>query len=471
MVALKQSEPQPGLRSADSVSRMFQEGSEHLAGLRGTVDSSDNVFVVSLAEEGSQLPRPFPGLFMVVAFGTAALGYVSTLLSTVSLMPLVVVIFTLATLAWLGCCQLLRYRAECERFALSGLLLLICVAVLSLSSLGLSLDWLLVAVTVGVLAVLHSFRFALFASLGLWVAMLAFLFLPQRSLDLLSLASLTSPLLFSFAFAAALRRMLQIQKQTHMLLARLEHSNAALQTAHGQLQQFAGEIEVLSAAQERTRIAREIHDTLGHYLSLLSVQLETALKLQERQDPDLARELGEARRVCKECIQEVRYAVTALRPEQHALTPLGEMMQQLVVSFEEHCSGVSVVLDLEGESTRLPTEVRMALYRCAQEALTNVRKHSRTSRIFFRLLVDEQSVELTVLDSGPSQAETIHNQVQGFGLQGVRERVALLAGTVRVGPEPGGGWRVEIILPLSREGPGPSLPLVPKDEHVSLRET
>jgi signal transduction histidine kinase len=232
----------------------------------------------------------------------------------------------------------------------------------------------------------------------------------------------------------------------------LEASNAKLALAHRQLQEYSAQVEELSVIRERNRIAREIHDTLGHALTLLSVQLETATRLEVRDDPRLHEELLQARQVAKACLTEVRHSVEALRPDEAYAGSLQEQLRKLVAAFETTCPQTKIALDLEEATHPLLPDLCQALYRCAQEALTNIRKHAHATKVLLRLSTGTEQVELTVLDNG-QQCEPAHEQrVSGFGLLGMRERVALLEGTLRAGPEPEQGWRVEVVLPLTFQG-------------------
>lgn len=235
-----------------------------------------------------------------------------------------------------------------------------------------------------------------------------------------------------------------------------EASNAKLAEAYRQLQEYSAQVEELSVMRERNRIAREIHDTLGHALTLLSVQLETATQLEARDDPRLHEELLQARQVVKACLTEVRHSVEALRPDE--VFSLQEQLRKLVAAFETTCPQTRITLDLEEATHSLHPELCQTLYRCAQETLTNIRKHAHATKVLLRLSTsDEQEgqveqVELTVLDNGQG-CESLHEQrASGFGLLGMRERIALLDGTLRAGPEPGHGWRVEVMIPLKLQG-------------------
>jgi signal transduction histidine kinase len=228
-----------------------------------------------------------------------------------------------------------------------------------------------------------------------------------------------------------------------------------LVAAHRQLQEYSARIEDLSIIRERNRIAREIHDTLGHALTLLAVQLETAIQLEGRGDPRLHEELLEARQVVKACLTDVRYSVEALRPDEASPGSLQEQLRRLVAEFETICRPTRTTLDLEEATQPLNPDLRLTLYRCAQEALTNIRKHAHATKVLLRLSTSneqEGQVELTVLDNGQGSTSEHEHQASGFGLLGMRERVALLSGTLRAGPEPRGGWRVEVVLPLKKSG-------------------
>lgn len=224
-----------------------------------------------------------------------------------------------------------------------------------------------------------------------------------------------------------------------------------LTLAHARLREYSSQVEELSVMRERNRIAREIHDTLGHSLTLLAVQLETATQLEARGDPRLREELREARQVAKACLTEVRHSVEALRPDEATADSLQEQMRRLVAASEATSPETRITLDLEEATYPLNPDLRLALYRCTQEALTNIRKHAHATKVLVRLSTSGEQggqVELTVLDNGQGSAPEYEHQRSGFGLLGMRERVALLDGTLRAGPEPQHGWRVEVVIPL-----------------------
>jgi signal transduction histidine kinase len=257
----------------------------------------------------------------------------------------------------------------------------------------------------------------------------------------------TVPLVFLFIYGYA-----AIIRELALAHAAKDASNARLAAANSRLQEYSAQVEELSVVRERNRIAREIHDTLGHALTLLTVQLETATQLEARGDPRLHEELLQARQVAKACLTEVRHSVEALRPDEASAESLQEQLRKLVAEFETTCPETLITLDLEEATLPLNPELCLTLYRCAQEALTNIRKHAHATKVLLRLSTSNEQVELTVLDNGQGYPPENEQSASGFGLRGMRERVALLDGTLRAGTEPGHGWRVEVVLPSKIRG-------------------
>src|SRR5262245_2250106 len=183
--------------------------------------------------------------------------------------------------------------------------------VLSATRLGAGFDWLLPLATVALLPLRIPLARAVLLALLVWtgtVALLSLLVLPGRPDQLMfNLSTLTPAFRSCFLFPLAVRREGIERVRAEALVAELE-------AAQRQLRAYAAESEELAVARERNRMAREIHDTLGHYLTILAVQLETALKMEALGDARLHAELVEARRAAAECLAEVRRSVAALRP-------------------------------------------------------------------------------------------------------------------------------------------------------------
>ncbi len=389
----------------------------------------------------------------------AGLGYITLiigyLLSILMTPHLTLLSFSLFTLLHLCYCVLLWWlrNARSWRFVLAVILLVgITETVGLLPLMGLYWDWLLFPVTLSVFFSAVPWRVALGFGVPLYILMSINLFVIDNWNPYVAYPTLLE-LLAVFVFVAVFSLSMGLQQEqkerAERLLRQLENSNEELARAHKQLQEYMDEVEELAIVRERTRVAREIHDTLGHYLSILNIQLETISKLYERDPARAATEIAEARRVTTQSMREVRNAVAALRPASIATLSLPEAITQLANEFERNMRSIQITLDLETQLPVLSTDVQVAFYRAAQEAFTNVHKHARASKVLARLRYEEGIVELLVLDNGcgvPTGGAS--QQGSGFGLIGIRERIELLGGQVAHGPSEQGGYRVTVCIPV-----------------------
>ncbi len=201
-----------------------------------------------------------------------------------------------------------------------------------------------------------------------------------------------------------------------------------------------------AAAAERGRVAREMHDVLAHSLSALALQLETTrLLARERSvDPDVTRAVNQAHHLAASGLEEARRAIAAERGDE---LPGPERIGVLAEAFGEQ-SGLPVALEVNGEPRELAPDARLAVYRTAQEALTNVRRHATPERVDVRLDYRPESTVLVVEDhAAPGIPPPVDlGTASGFGLTGMRERAELLGGRLTAEPT-AHGFRVELRLP------------------------
>jgi signal transduction histidine kinase len=196
--------------------------------------------------------------------------------------------------------------------------------------------------------------------------------------------------------------------------------------------------------EERIRIARELHDVVGHALGVIVVQAEGERAQLPAGAPDSTREtLGEIAREAHEALDDVRRLLLVMRSEgalgpQPGLADLPRLLEGM------SSAGLPTVLTVSGPPRPLPSGVDLSAYRVVQEALTNSLRHSRDAhaRVVLRYVADEIDIEVT--DDG---RPVLTGESRGFGLLGMRERVALYGGRVDAGPRPGGGFGVHVRLP------------------------
>ncbi|MEU6535980.1 sensor histidine kinase [Streptomyces sp. NPDC047000] len=205
-------------------------------------------------------------------------------------------------------------------------------------------------------------------------------------------------------------------------------------------------------AEERLRIARDLHDVVAHHIALVNVQAGVAAHVMDKR-PDQAKEaLAHVREASRSALNELRATVGLLRqsgdPEAPTEPAPGlDRLEELVGTFRK--AGLRVEVARSDLGAVLPAAVDLAAFRVIQEALTNAQKHAGTAaRAEVSVVRVGPNVEITVLDDGRPDDEPLPVQGGGHGLLGMRERVTALAGTLTTGPRYGGGFRVHAILPL-----------------------
>ncbi|MBI4783459.1 MAG: sensor histidine kinase [Oscillatoriophycideae cyanobacterium NC_groundwater_1537_Pr4_S-0.65um_50_18] len=255
-------------------------------------------------------------------------------------------------------------------------------------------------------------------------------------------AAETLPLKLSAAFSFGLM-LFALLLLVNSLLAE-HHSRTQLTIAHEKLQQYAQRAENQATLQERNRIAREIHDTLGHALTAQSIQLENALMFCPPDAEKTQAFLVEAQQLCSKALHDVRQSVATLRSNP-ALSRSLEGAIALAIKEFHQTTGIAPThtLHLAGP---LPTDVSTTLYRIIQEALMNIYKHSGATQVAIHLQESEKEITLWIEDNGcgfhPQQNMT------GFGIQGMQERVLALNGEFHLVSQPGSGCLITAQVPL-----------------------
>jgi signal transduction histidine kinase len=203
--------------------------------------------------------------------------------------------------------------------------------------------------------------------------------------------------------------------------------------------------------EERVRIARELHDVVAHYVSLMSVQAAAARRLFRSKPEQALEAIGEVEAAGRQAVHDMQQLLLVLRSDETAPTLDPQPDLRRLPDLVEHTrrAGLSVDLHVEGELRPLPAAVELSLYRIAQEALTNTLKHAAASHADVRLRYQADAVELDVTDDGRAGAEPRDGgTVAGGrkGLVGMRERIGLIGGRLEAGPLPEGGFRVHAVV-------------------------
>ncbi|NEP15748.1 MAG: sensor histidine kinase [Leptolyngbya sp. SIO4C1] len=229
-------------------------------------------------------------------------------------------------------------------------------------------------------------------------------------------------------------------------------SQENLRQTNLQLKQSAQAIERLAMAQERSRIAREIHDSLGHSLTALNIQLEGALKLSQKDPPRSQAFLTEAKRLGSVALQDVRQSVATLRRNPLQGQSLAEAVSTLAENVRQ-ATGMQLTTELQIPEP-LPEPLRVALYRIAQEGLTNLVKHAGATAARLQITSQAHTLTLSLIDDGRG-FDTAQTST-GYGLQGMRERAEAAGGQFMLTSQPGQGSHLQVTLPIAADDSHPS---------------
>ncbi|BAZ11296.1 periplasmic sensor signal transduction histidine kinase [Calothrix sp. NIES-4071] len=219
-------------------------------------------------------------------------------------------------------------------------------------------------------------------------------------------------------------------------------SREKLAAANQKLKQYAIKVEYQATLEERNRIAREIHDSLGHSLTALNLQLETALKLSQSNPVKAHDFLARAKELGSKALQDVRQSVSALR-----LHPWqGESLEQAIVILMEDVERATSVQPQYVINLTVPlsSELSIAIYRIIQESLTNICKYANATKINLELLIVNSELHLKIQDNGAGF--DLNQNTKGFGLHSMRERTEALGGKFNIETSPRQGCTIQVII-------------------------
>ncbi len=233
---------------------------------------------------------------------------------------------------------------------------------------------------------------------------------------------------------------------------RAEELLADLEISHQQLKAYAEQVAELATTRERNRLARDIHDSLGHYLTVINVQLEKALALREKKPRETEQAIIDAKYLAREALQDVRASVGALRTN-HETPMLIQSLTELIERVQsENCA---VEIHLEGNEDTFSQQGSLALYRVVQEGLTNVQRHANATHIWINLRFGEQETTLVLCDNGQGfdTEKWRHGAAgseRGYGLRGLEERLEMVGGNLKIESVVGQGTTLHVTMPQNR---------------------
>jgi signal transduction histidine kinase len=213
----------------------------------------------------------------------------------------------------------------------------------------------------------------------------------------------------------------------------------AEQKSRRRAEALALEVETLAATLERTRIARDIHDSLGHTLTSLDVQLELAQKLCRRDPTKAVETINTAKLLASQCLQDTRQAVQTMRQSPF---DLNNALSTLVSQIQPN---QQIEIQTQLNLPLLPLQTSRQLYCIIQEGLTNIQKHAQATRVRLQGQGTEDGIQIKLMDNGCG-FELLTPSL-GFGLRGMQERVQMLGGTLKIDSSPNNGTEIKVWVP------------------------
>ncbi|MBE9061522.1 sensor histidine kinase [cf. Phormidesmis sp. LEGE 11477] len=217
----------------------------------------------------------------------------------------------------------------------------------------------------------------------------------------------------------------------------------AEQRSRHRAEQLSLEVEALATKLERSRIARDIHDSLGHSLTTLDIQLSLAERYSQLPNsyPKLQKALGKSKQLAAQCLAEARQSLQTMRDTSFDMTSaLNTVGEQIRSAF---------LLNLQVQLPPLPQQLSYQIYLMAKEGLVNIQKHAKATKASLSITAADGQIELILIDDGCGFESS--SSVSGYGLQGIRERSQLLGGKMDIHSQPGKGTQLRVIVPLIEE--------------------
>ncbi len=261
------------------------------------------------------------------------------------------------------------------------------------------------------------------------------------NLNLSEILSIVTSFIMLFILATYIKEENSGKLRAQKLYDKLRISEEKLKKANKDLESYANSIEELTVLRERNRISREIHDSVGHSLSTMIIQLGAIEKIAERDGKLTSEMAGNLGEFAKNSLAEVRCAVRALKPREFEKYEGILAVEELTKNFEK-LTGVKVKLGFSKEKWTLNSDQCFVLYRVVQEFLSNSLKHGKATRVDIFMGFNEENLIITLKDNGQG-ADKIE---KGVGLKSIWERVNELGGTVAYNSKKEEGFLLKVVL-------------------------
>lgn len=278
---------------------------------------------------------------------------------------------------------------------------------------------------------------------AVWIGVMAYSLRILGEIDFIDNIMSALFVVFGSLVGALIRKLMDAKEKMDEQYEQLTDSHEALSQAHEQLHLYSKQIEDLTMTRERNRMAREIHDTVGHKMTALLIQIELAKEMLPI-DPE---KTEETIRVCdslaRSALEEIRFSVRTIHTEEGGQQPLIPSLRKLMEEFYK-TTGLETSFEIKGDPSIIPLTLHLSIIRMVQESLTNARRHGEATVSSIELDCQPDYISLTVEDNGKG---TSHIS-KGFGLINMKERIEEHGGSIQFESKPNQGFLVKAEFPL-----------------------
>lgn len=266
--------------------------------------------------------------------------------------------------------------------------------------------------------------------------------LREHPIDLSSMLNQILAYFIVFGIGFGIQRVLQSNFRIRKLYEENLHQYQLIREQNKALEQYAAQVERQTLLEERNRLARDLHDTVGHTFTSMIMGMDAVAYLMEAAPEKAKEKMDVLRNVARNGLEEVRRSIHQIAPQTDDAA-LSQQLASLANEFAVH-TGTQVKLAFAGEESELPKQAQLTLIRCLQESLTNAKRHGNASLVAVFLEFQVKQVLMRVEDDGIGT----HHMEPGFGLTAMQERLGALQGTLHTASTPGEGTVVTCIVPL-----------------------
>jgi signal transduction histidine kinase len=281
---------------------------------------------------------------------------------------------------------------------------------------------------------------------GLWIMVGIYTWKVTGTYDFISNILNISFVLFGSIVGDLIRKLLEARETMNLQIEQLHHSHEALSEANSQLQNYSKQVEELTTIRERNRIAREIHDTVGHKMTALLVQMELSKALLKIDIDKAEQTISVCESLAREALQEIRLSVRTLHQEEEEAVPFIPSIRKLLGDFYRTTS-LESEFEVNGDPSLVPISLQPTIIRTIQEALTNAKRHGMANQFLLKIDCNEEAITIITKDNGKGTGLV----EPGFGLINMKERIEEHGGSVLFESKAGEGFQTNIHFPLLRK--------------------